>query len=98
MKKSIALQNIEKLASFSVVFSFMNGLNVTQEFSDIMAMTILAYIAEWYSNKGMTFDVEATLIVDEAISYAFKNLQELADGATFVAQVSAATGIGLSDF
>jgi hypothetical protein len=45
----------------------------------------------------MTFDAEANLIADEAISYAFKNLQELTDGARFVAQVSAATGIGLSE-
>lgn len=97
MKKSIAIQNTEKLASLSFVFCLMNDLNVTQELSDIMAMTIMAYIAEWYSNKGLTFDAKDTLIADEAISYAFKNLQELTDGARFVAQVSAATGIGLSE-
>ena len=95
MEKNIATINSEKLASLSFLFCLTNGLEVTQELSDAMAMTIILTIAKWYNDRGMAFNPETDLITDEAISYAFAEMQELTDGARFVARVCAETGIGL---
>ena len=78
MENTIALQNAHRLASLSVAFCAINGLEVTAELVPVLSHTILSECAAWCAENGQEFAPEKILIPDEAISYAFDRCQAIA--------------------
>lgn len=88
---TIATQNSELLGKLSLAFCLMNGiLNVTPELAKAFAATVTSNIIKWYIDNGHEdFSPETTLICDEAIKYAFGEMQTIVT----LAQMSAEMGL-----
>jgi len=87
----IAAENAKRLASLSAAFCFMNNIPITPELVPILSNAVLSNIANWYSDRGRTFDPKNDRIEDDALAEAFARVQEIA----ILAAISAQTGIGL---
>lgn len=85
MNKTIALQNAQRLASLSVAFCAINGLEVTPELVPILSRTVIAECARWCEENGQEFNPEKILIPDDAIAYAFDRCQTIASLANLAA-------------
>ena len=92
MENTIATQNAQRLASLSVIFCHINGLDPTVELAQALTGAVMANIGKWYEDNGYTnFDPRTMLICDEAIKAAFERVQEIAN----LAAISVQTGIGM---
>lgn len=88
MENTIATQNSERLGKLSTAFCLMNGINVTPEIAKSFASVIIISIAKWYIDHGNEdFSPETTLICDEAIKYAFGEMQTIVTLAQMGAQM-----------
>lgn len=92
MNENIATQNAQRLASISVIFCRINGLDPTPELAQALTGAVMANIGKWYEDNDQTnFDPRTMLICDEAIKAAFERMQEIAN----LAAISVQTGIGM---
>lgn len=90
--KNIAEQNSDRLASLSVAFCAMNGIEPDMEVVTILTGCVMSGIAKWYADNGRTdFNPCTELIADDAIVSAFTRAQEI----VILATISAQTGIGM---
>ena len=92
MENTIANQNAQRLASLSVIFCLMNGIQPSDELCHALAGSVMAGVARWYAENGRTdFNPQNELICDDAIKAAFGRVQEIANLAAIAVQ----TGIGM---
>ena len=90
--KTIAEQNSHRLASLSVAFCEMNGIDPNMEVVTALTDCIMGGIAKWYAENGRTdFNPRTELIADGAILSAFTRAQEI----VILAAISAETGVGM---
>ena len=71
MENTIATQNSHRLASLSVVFCAINGLEVTPKLVPILSNAVLSGCARWCAENGQEFNPREILIPDDALAYAF---------------------------
>ena len=86
----IAKQNTTLLASLSVVFFTANGIKSSPEMTDAFADATMDNINKWYNdNLGKNFDPMTELVEEDAVKYAFEQMQEI----VILAQMAKAMGI-----
>lgn len=75
---AIAKQNATLLASLSIGFFAVNGIKPSPEMTGTFADATMTAIEEWYrTNKGREFDPMTELVEEDAVKYAFKQMQEI---------------------
>lgn len=79
---SIAEQNSKRLGHLSTLFCLMNGISITPVLVMVFSQTVMGCIAQWYNEHGREdFDPEQEIIGEEAIKYAFAEMQRLTNEA-----------------
>lgn len=79
---SIAEQNSKHLGHLSTLFCLMNGINIDPILVMVFSHTVMGCIAQWYNEHGREdFDPAQEIIEEEAIKYAFAEMQKLTDEA-----------------
>lgn len=74
----ITKQNTSLLASLSVRFFATNGIKFTQEMMDAFADATMTAIEAWYrTNKDREFNALIELVEEDAVKYAFNEMQEI---------------------
>lgn len=90
--KNIAEENSARLATLSVAFCAMNGIEPDSQIVSALSGVVMGGIAKWYSDNGRTeFDPRTELIAEDAIVSAFTRAQEI----VILASISAQTGVGM---
>ena len=71
-------KNLEALASLTVVFIEITGLDPTDEMIDAINENVATFVKEWYiENLGRWFDIENEEVDRQAINYAGRQLMYL---------------------
>lgn len=90
--KNITEENSARLASLSVAFCAMNGIEPDSQVVSALCGVVMSGIAKWYADNGRTdFNPSTELIAEDAIVSAFARAQEI----VILATISAQTGVGM---
>lgn len=95
MENTIAIQNSHRLASLSIAFCAINGLEVTPELVPILSNAVLSGCARWCAENGQEFNPREILIPDDALAYAFGRCHGRCQEIAILANIAAQTGIGM---
>lgn len=77
----IQFENAILLAIISDKWMSANGLPANCGFEEAVSDSVLALMMDYYHQKGMVFDLEHNPVDEDAIVYAFTQLQEIHNSA-----------------
>ena len=81
----IANENAQRLAALSTLFCRKNGIPATPDLVSVLSNAVLEGIANWYAERGRTFDPKTERIENDAIVEAFARAQIVVYAASLYA-------------
>jgi predicted regulator of amino acid metabolism with ACT domain len=75
----IVARNVETLSTLSTAFCEINGLGqVNDELAQAICLAVNSALKEWYVNNGKVYSPATEIIEEEALKYAFGEVQKIA--------------------
>ena len=89
---NVLARNLETLTTLSTAFCALNGLGeVNDELAQAICLAVNSALKDWYVDKGRVYNPITEIIEEEALRYAFGELQKLAT----LAHLSALAEMGM---